>query len=75
MESAGLEPVTRTFGTTVVKDDALAAYATYATTYLSSSQKEMRGVRTSRSFGGFNDNMRVEHSKASEGNTFMMRMG
>jgi hypothetical protein len=29
MESAGLEPVTRTFGTTVVKDDALAAYATH----------------------------------------------
>jgi hypothetical protein len=31
MESSGLEPVTRTFGTTVVKDDALAAYATHAT--------------------------------------------
>jgi hypothetical protein len=29
--SAELEPVTRTFGTTVVKDDALAAYATHAT--------------------------------------------
>jgi hypothetical protein len=28
MMSAELEPVTRTFGTTVVKDDALAAYAT-----------------------------------------------
>jgi hypothetical protein len=31
MVSAELEPVTRTFGTTVVKDDALAAYATNAT--------------------------------------------
>jgi hypothetical protein len=31
MVSAELEPVTRTFGTTVVKDDALAAYATHAT--------------------------------------------
>jgi hypothetical protein len=31
--SAELEPVTRTFGTTVVKDDALAAYATHATHY------------------------------------------
>jgi hypothetical protein len=29
MVSAELEPVTRTFGTTVVKDDALAAYATH----------------------------------------------
>jgi hypothetical protein len=31
MVSAWLEPVTRTFGTTVVKDDALAAYATHVT--------------------------------------------
>jgi hypothetical protein len=31
MVYAELEPVTRTFGTTVVKDDALAAYATHAT--------------------------------------------
>jgi hypothetical protein len=31
MVSAELEPVTRTFGTTVVKDDALATYATHAT--------------------------------------------
>jgi hypothetical protein len=31
MESAGLEPVTRT----VVKDDALAAYATHATEQMS----------------------------------------
>jgi hypothetical protein len=31
MVSAEHEPVTQTFGTTVVKDDALAAYATYAT--------------------------------------------
>jgi hypothetical protein len=29
--SAELQPVTRTFGTTLVKDDALAAYATHAT--------------------------------------------
>jgi hypothetical protein len=31
--SAELEPVTRTFGTTVVKDGALAAYTTHATQY------------------------------------------
>jgi hypothetical protein len=31
MVSAELEPVTQIFGTTVVKDDALAAYATHAT--------------------------------------------
>jgi hypothetical protein len=31
MVSAELKPVTRTFGTTVVKNDALAAYATHAT--------------------------------------------
>jgi hypothetical protein len=31
MVFAELEPVTRTFETTVVKDDALAAYATHAT--------------------------------------------
>jgi hypothetical protein len=31
MVSEELEPVARTFGTTVVKDDALAACATHAT--------------------------------------------
>jgi hypothetical protein len=31
MVSAELKPVTQTFGTTVVKDDVLAAYATHAT--------------------------------------------
>jgi hypothetical protein len=31
MVSTELEPVTQTFGTTVVKDNALAAYATHAT--------------------------------------------
>lgn len=29
MESAGLRPVTRAFGATVVKDDALTAYGTH----------------------------------------------
>jgi hypothetical protein len=33
MVSAELEPVARTFGTTVVKDYALAAYATHAIHY------------------------------------------
>jgi hypothetical protein len=35
MVSAELEPVTRTFGTTGVKDDALAAYATHSTLHVS----------------------------------------
>jgi hypothetical protein len=34
MVSAELEPVTRTFGTTVAKDDSLVAYATHATHYI-----------------------------------------